>query len=471
MTGTRQTGWFAYCGGLLPTAGVCCLLRGFTAKGQAIVSNMRSERAINPFTPQFGRRPSVLVGREGLLASVEQSLDIGPASLEFNRLILGGRGSGKTTLLSEIAERAEATGMLVLRVDAATPGLLDRISDAIAGARDRYQEAGLPTENSESKGKALSGMTLGPIGAQWGQMPEPRPTWSMHRNLSELGKWAAGRESTVLLTVDEMHAGERKELRRLAGDMQSITGIGELPVSLIGAGLLEMKYTVLEDRKMTFLHRCHRDQVSLVSRAEAYRCLRQTIEAAGGKATQEALETMSGAADNSLAYKVQCIGYHAWAASGSPEHPIGKGEAEIAITIADEDMQSKVLVPMWHDLSDLDKSYLEVLAELDGEAPVSQIADYLPDVSSRTLADTEYRLSASGHVERSADITVKITGPLTLPAITDMARSSAGYKTPLSAPAMTPNAMNRTRCNAPMPRAKAKCALNRGHKGPHRSRR
>ncbi len=413
----------------------------------------------------------MLVGREVVLAGVEQSLDIGPASLEFNRLILGGRGSGKTTLLSEIAAGAEAKGMLVLRVDAATSGLLDRILDAIAAARDRHQEARLPTESSGSRPKALSGVTLGPIGAQWAQMPEPRRSWSLQRNLSELGTWAAERDSTVVLTVDEMHAGERQELRRLAGDLQSVSGVEELPVSVIGAGLLEMKYTILEDRKMTFFHRCHRDEASLVSRSEAYRCLRRTIESAGGDVTQEALKAMSAAAADSLAYKVQSIGYHAWAASGSPEHPVGKGEAEIAIEIAEADLHSKVLVPMWHDLSDLDKSYLEALAEMGGEAAASQIADRLPDASSRTLADTEYRLTASGHIRRSIGATVEITGPLTLSAVARMASIHADYKTSRSSPVTAPNATSQTRCNAPMPRAKAKCALNRGHKGPHRSRR
>lgn len=45
----------------------------------------------------------------------------------------------------------------------------------------------------------------------------------MRHHLAGLASHAAALGSGVLLTVDEVHAGEREEIRRLAGDLQHIT--------------------------------------------------------------------------------------------------------------------------------------------------------------------------------------------------------------------------------------------------------
>lgn len=424
----------------------------------------------NPFTPDFGRRPALLVGRQPLLEGVGRSLSIGPQDQGFTRLLLGQRGSGKTTILAEIREQAAFSGLLVLGVDAATPGLLGRVSSCIADAKDRYEAADLSTMAAPGRERRLSGFMLGPIGVNWQQMPEPSPQRSLGYHLEAASSWAADQRSAVLLTVDEMHAGNRDELRRLASDIQDITKVKGLPLAFVGAGLPEMAHTILEDKRMTFFHRCFRDKMTSITHDEAWRCLRMTVEESDGVIHDDALRLLAAAAADGLPYKLQSIGHHAWELSGSPKGPIDRKAAQMAVELADQDMAEKVIHPMWHDLGESDQSYLKALSECGGQGAPHEIARRLLGISGRTLARTERRLAAAGHVDRTGQGKVGLTGPFTVEAIQDLAAAEAEYQLGDTGPAPLASSGGLETCNAYMPRAKAKCVLARGHKGGHRSR-
>ena len=433
--------------------------------------DVAAELAPNPFTPDFGRRPALLVGREALLANARKSLAVGPDDLGFTRILLGQRGSGKTTVLAEIREQAAFSGLLVLSVDAATPGLLERISSCVADARERYESVDLSKPSGTPRDRRVSGITVGPVGVNWQDMPEQRPRWSLGYYLETLSKWAAEHGSAVLLTVDELHAGERDELRRLSADLQEITKVNELPLAFVGAGLPEMSYTILEDKKMTFFHRCSRDKVTSIVHDDAWRCLRLTVEESDGTVQDDALRVMAAAAADGLPYKLQSIGHHAWELSGSPEMPIDARCAAMAVELAVQDESEKVVSPMWYDLSDVDQSYLKALAEHGGECTPQDIARQVSDVSAKTLSRAEDRLLAAGHVSETAEGQLRLVGPLTPEAIQGFAARESRYDLGSVKPASpSPKRGALGACNAYMPRVKAKCVLAPGHKGRHRSR-
>lgn len=274
----------------------------------------------------------------------------------------------------------------------------------------------------------------------------------------------------MLLTVDEMHAGNRDELRRLASDIQDITKIKGLPLAFVGAGLPEMAHTILEDKKMTFFHRCFRDKMTSITHDEAWRCLRLTVEESDGVIHDDALRLLAVEAADGLPYKLQSIGHHAWELSGSPKRPIDHKAAQMAVELADQDMAEKVIYPMWHDLGESDQSYLKALSECGGQGTPQEIARRLLGISGRTLARTERRLAAAGHVHRTDQGKVGLTGPFTVEAIQALAAAEAEYQLGDTDPAPLTSSGSLETCNTYMPRAKAKCILTRGHKGGHRSR-
>ncbi len=419
----------------------------------------------NPFTPDFGRRPALLVGSQDILDDIADSLASGPAHQGYTRLLLGQRGAGKTTLLAEARELAASDGAMVLDADASTPGLLERISSAIADARELYEAT---ARRRPRRSARVSGVSLGPVGVRWEDMPAPQSERSLRHHLESLASWAAEHQSYVLLTVDEMHAGDRDELRRLAADVQAITKVRALPLALVGAGLSEMSHTVLEDKKMTFFHRCLRKSMPPIDFDDAWRCLRLTVKEAGGVVHSDALKLMASAAADSLPYRLQSIGHHAWALSGAPEAEIDTDSASMGVQRADADIAEKIVAPMWHDLSEADQSYLAALAGCGGEALPAEIAKLLRGRSSRSLARSERRLAAAGHVSRTSRATITQAGVLTAEAVIAIAAREAEYG--IRAADVPERTARGRRCNVEMPRAKARCVLPRGHSGGHRSR-
>ena len=120
---------------------------------------------------------------------------------------------------------------------------------------------------------------------------------------------------------------------------------------------------------------------------------------------------------------------------------------------------------MWADLGDLDRYYLGALSSTGGAATPGQLAGLIPGTAVRSLARAEHRLSEAGHIARSQAGVISLTGPLDRPFIQAATEFEALYRT-----GAAPGPAAGRRCNADMPRARARCALPQGHKGGHRSR-
>ena len=216
--------------------------------------------------------------------------------------------------------------------------------------------------------------------------------------------------------------------------------------------------------------------MSSIAHDEAWRCLRVTVQESNGAVRDGALRLMAAAAGDGLAYGLQSIGHHAWELSGSPKRPTDCQAAQTTVESAGQDIADKVVSSikvvssMRPDLGKSDQSYLRALSECGGQGTPREIARRLLGMSGRTLARAERRLVAAGHVHRTDRGKVRLMGPFTAGAIQGLAASEAEYELGDIDPAPLASSSSSQTCNAYMPRAKAKCALGRGHKGGHRSK-
>ena len=423
----------------------------------------------NLFTPDFGQEPHVVVGRDVLTQSLREGLGAGPGDRRFTTLLLGPRGSGKTVILNAMCDAARESGWIVLPLDASTDGIHGRISEYIEWAQQTHDA--LP-DVTDTRREERSSTRFKIFLFEWQRelAREMRPSWGLRRQLTTLADHAAQHGSAVLLAIDELHSGDRTELRRMAADLQHVTKGEKLPLAFLGAGLSEMKHTLLEDKKMTFFQRCHRSDMPPLEPVDAARFLSKTVHDASGRFEGNALSTLAEAS-GALPFRMQLVGHCAWLISDAPFRPIGDQAADAAIREANRAMHEQVSVPTWHSLNTTEQQVMRALADLEGVATPHQIAERVRS-DPATLSRAEQHLLNAGCVNINNDGSVEIADVITVDSMKLLAAQQSRYASddPPNAAGTTRPASGRPRCNAHMPRAQARCVLPKGHAGGHRSR-
>ena len=309
----------------------------------------------NPFSPDFGQTPDHLVGRDRLLGSLGTALASGPRSREFTSLLMGPRGSGQDRDADRVGAASRNQRMdHRLSSTPSTAGIADRARQAIVHARDVHEGAEAADPDSGRPGR-WSGIRLGPLSLQRAVLAEVRPEWDMRHLLAKLAEHAQKAGVGVLMTLDEVHSGDRNELRRLSADLQHITKRANLPLAVAAAGLSEMKHTLLMDKKMTFFRRCARLDLPDLSTADAMEGLRLSVLDAGGTFDQDALRS-AAAACGPLPYGMQLVGYNAWKIAGAPQRPIDILAVEEATRVSTVAVLEDLIEPAWHDLPNTSRS-------------------------------------------------------------------------------------------------------------------
>lgn len=425
------------------------------------------EASSNPFSPGFGRSPRSLVGRDGLLGDLASGLMSGPEDSRYTSVLMGVRGSGKTVALNEIEDGAARSGWVVLSMDAGTPGILERIARTIYQTVEGYEGLGLSQSYSRRSVERSMGVKVGPITGELTSTEhfDNAGTMGVREHLTTLTEAARRAGTSVLLTIDELHSIDRTEARRLSNDLQHITTRAGMPLAFVGAGLLEMRYTLMADRKVTFFHRCDQHDMPPLERIDAMEGLRRTITEAGGRISNDALLQAADAVDGSP-YRLQVVGHAAWRIAGAPENSVDLSAAELASAAADEIVDRNVSVPALYDLSDAEQAVLRAIADASPGTTVSAVSERT-GAPHRQAGRIIRRLRLSGYVAQSASGVISLTGLVPVRVIDDQMPSD-GSDTQWHRPAPAPP--QATMCRKWMPRAQARCVLADGHAGGCRSR-
>ncbi|WP_420621153.1 ATP-binding protein [Candidatus Poriferisodalis sp.] len=345
-------------------------------------------RPLNPFAPTFGATPPMLAGRDGLLRDVLDALATGPTHPSYTSLLLGRRGSGKTVALEALRSAAQENGWLTISEAAVTRGLLNRLAHDTAEHLNKILDE-LTAETTRDL--AAAGIGVGPD-----YNPEADLSRRLTNVLRALASHLAATGAGLVVTVDELHAGEVGELRMLGVTVQDVTRVEQLPLAFVGAGLPTLEDTLLADSSITFLQRCARYDVGFLEPPAAAAALAEPIRQRGGQmssgAVDHAVNTSQG-----YPFLIQLVGFHAWEAAEDPTSEVTLEDVTSGAATALRQLGQLVVAPMWKDLPDGARRFLVAMAVDDGVSRMAAIAKRL-GASSGYASVYRQRLIKAGMV-------------------------------------------------------------------------
>ena len=333
---------------------------------KSIKQYKRVTRRPNPFTPTAGAVPPLLVGRDLELDEVVASLEDGVGAPGRLTMVTGARGVGKTVLLTEIAARAQPLGWVVVD-ETATPGLVGRIDAAVARTLDQVDAAG-------RAGRSVTGITLPSIlGTGGGAITladRSAAVVGLRERIGLLLDVLEPHGGSLMITVDEVHAAGRDELRELGTTFQHLVR-ERREVALITAGLPAAVSDLLNDDVLTFLRRAYRVALEDVPLDLVRDALRTTIESSGRTIGDDALQ-VAAEATGGYPFMVQLVGHQVWRAARTDA--ISMADVEAALPAARVRLGSTVHASALSDVSAVDRTYLLAMAEDDEESSTGDIA-------------------------------------------------------------------------------------------------
>lgn len=328
----------------------------------------------NPFHASFGVSPPLLVGRDAVIDDFIEALEDGPGSAGRATLYTGARGSGKTVMLNAIEDRAKERGWLVIS-ETASPGFVDRITK-------QQLPRLLRSFDPDAVRRRLKGITAPlNIGAvTWDSVEAHVSEAGLRNQIELLTELLSEHQTGLLITLDEIHHNQIRELREIATTVQHAFREGR-ELAFAGAGLASAISDVVNDEVLTFLRRADRHTLGSVTPVDVERALGEPIEASGRTITADALQTMAEGT-NGYPFLIQLVGAQTWRLHpATPEITIEDAKQGVANAL--RRLGALIHEPALADASDIDKSFLLAMAKDDGPSKMS-------DLQQRMGVDVNY---------------------------------------------------------------------------------
>lgn len=295
-----------------------------------------SMRAGNPFSLNFGMRPTSSISRQQQTDEVIRTFSSNPSPSHLF-MVTGVRGTGKTVFLSELENyfRQEKWVVCDLSVES---DLLQSLAAKL------YNADGLYSLFQNAK----LNLSFWGIGMEIAGVP---PITDLGTAIERMMEVLRRHKKKVLIAIDE--AANSPEMRRFASEFQILLR-NDCPVYLLMTGLYENLYNLQNEKTLTFLYRAPKIFLPpLNGRAvmESYRHIFQNSE-------EEAREMAVLTKGYSYAYQV--TGYLCWEA--------GKGAlSEEIIRQFDVIMEEYAYSKIWEEQSPVKRKVLKAVAGTDSK--------------------------------------------------------------------------------------------------------
>ena len=252
------------------------------------------------FSPSFGNKPKILIGREKEMKSLTEGLHASPGNKERARLIIGQKGLGKTTLLLKLADYARKHNFIVTSPTVVAEDMLDRILEKLDEDSGKY----LPRQQNKAMDSTIDDLGFStdtqtelPLGS----------SRSFAYGLLEFCEKAEKVRKGVLILIDDAQSGS-EELTKLIIAYQEMVGEG-LDIALVIAGLPDEISQVLNQHELAFFNRASKLRLGPIPIPEIFDYYKNCFGASGILISDEWIDRAANETEGSP-YLMQLIGHY-----------------------------------------------------------------------------------------------------------------------------------------------------------------
>jgi hypothetical protein len=359
----------------------------------------------NPYTPNAGARPPILVGRDDQLANFDLLLSrLLDAHPEQSMIILGLRGVGKTVLLGEFRGLAEKANWAVVEIevskhdDAAFRRVMAREARralfAIAPSakwRDKAKRAAAALK-SFTISLTANGITAGlNVEALEGIADSGMLDADLADLLVALGEAAADHQTGVVFLLDEVQFLRVGQLEALIAALHR-TVQRALPITMVAAGLPQLPELAGEAK--SYSERLFKFPViGQLSETDSAAALVEPLRQHDAGYNEDAIRFVYEFTEG-YPYFLQEFGKAAWDIADGPL--ITLNDAKTAQQVVEEKLDSSFFRVRLDRTTDLERAYLRAMAEFGSDPqPAGDVAPLI-DRTSQQCGPTRARLIDKG---------------------------------------------------------------------------
>jgi hypothetical protein len=331
----------------------------------------------NPYTPNAGASPEVLIGRDDQTSAFEVLLNrLGRGRSEQSMIITGLRGVGKTVLLNRFVQIASAAGWEVVELEASKHDdshFRQTMFSQLKAALLRLSPRARWTDRGRRAAEVLSAFAVsvdqqGTWSVSWDV--EPAEGYADHGDLGmdltdvlvAIGEAAQESGKGLVVLIDEVQFLATSQLEAL---IQSIhkTVQRNLPVTFVGAGLPQI--AELAGDAKSYAERLFKfPRIDSLVGAEARTALTEPARSEGTIFDDEAVD-LAIEITRGYPYFIQELGYQVWTVAA--EDRITRDDVEIAREAYEAKLDSSFFRVRLDRATPLQTAYMRAMAELGPE--------------------------------------------------------------------------------------------------------
>lgn len=360
----------------------------------------------NPYTPNAGARPPVLVGRDDQLETFDLLLArLLDGYAEQSMIITGLRGVGKTVLLNEFRSRAESAGWAVVELevskhdDSTFRRIMARESRRALfsiAPRMKWKEKG---RRAAAAVKSFS-LTVSPDGSISAGLDVESieglaDSGMLDADLTDLlvalGEAAQEHRTGVVFLLDEIQFLSVGQLESLIAAMHR-TVQRSLPITLVAAGLPQIPELAGEAK--SYAERLFKfPSIGKLSAGDARAALVGPAEAQDITFVDDAIDVIVDYTEG-YPYFIQEFGKAVWDLADGPT--IHRADALAAMVVVEAKLDGSFFRVRLDRTTDLERAYLRAMAELGPDAQAAGDVASLLDRTSQQCGPTRARLIDKG---------------------------------------------------------------------------